>query len=236
MLKRLLVIVALSTLPAAVLADDTAPTDAPPGTPTATATPAPASANGLGPGTSNPAGGSNGDAGSLQPAGTSPLQSTTGDSTGLTAPNQNALQAPANSDAQLKVLMNEADGNPHQAGNSGANRWLWLGFTLLFALLAAGAAWFWRRRSAHRRPNPFAPVLGDPPPAPATATTNTESTEPAAGDPSDGEPPSSEIPTTNPEAEPRVASEAPASTPEPPVTTPAPKKSGKRKGKHGRRH
>lgn len=108
-------------------------------------------ASSLGPPTTGTAqgGSSNADSSSLQPAGTSPLQSATNDSTGLTAPDSSQLQAPVPSDQQLQVISGDADGGPQQLSSS-TQWWLWAGFTLLFALIAAAAVWAWRRRG-HRR-------------------------------------------------------------------------------------
>ncbi len=126
-------------VPFAAHADDNSPASAnyslPQSTmPSSTATDTPA---GLGPAsTSTPAGGSSADASALQPAGGSPLQSTTSDSSGLTTPNQNALQAPATSDDTLKVLLGDADGPTRQfAGDTPDNNWNWLWITLVFGVV-----------------------------------------------------------------------------------------------------
>jgi hypothetical protein len=140
--KRLIIALALACLPFAALADDSTPA------PTPGATPDPAAQ--LGPqSTSTGAGGSNADGGTLQPAGVTPLQSTNKDATGLTAPNSNALQAPASSDETLKVLAGEADGTPQQTSDTaGASNWGWLWFSLGFAVLAVliAAAIRYRRK------------------------------------------------------------------------------------------
>jgi hypothetical protein len=99
MFVRLVAVVIFSFLPFVALADDLGPSAS--GSTTL--------------GQSGTSIGSNADGSTLQPAGGNPLQSTNNDSSGLTAPNSNALQAPASSDAELKVILgNEADGIAHQ--------------------------------------------------------------------------------------------------------------------------
>jgi hypothetical protein len=145
--KRLLIVLLLALYPIAAAADDAPAPDA---TPVATATPSPSTdpaAAGLGPSTAGgPA--STGDGSALQPAGGSPLQSTTSDSTGLTAPNANALQAPSTTGDTLRVLAGEADGGPHTLDDTDAAGWQWLWWVLGFGLLVAAGygAWMLRRR------------------------------------------------------------------------------------------
>lgn len=152
MLKRLLAAIILTLLPIGAMADDAAPAADPTPAPAETAAPAPAAAPsaGLGPDSISPsAGGSNADSAALQPAGVSPIQSGTTDSTGISAPS-GALQMPADSSSALRVLAGEADGTPHQLDDSSATPWLWLGFGLLLAIIAAALVVFRDRRRFSR--------------------------------------------------------------------------------------
>jgi hypothetical protein len=148
MFKRALLLAVMLIFPLGALADDeTTPTD-PAATPQAQATPSDASSAGLGPDTVAPNGGSpTGSSAALQPAGQAPLQSTTNDSTGLTAP-QNALQAPATSSEDLKVLDGEADGAPQDPNESKDSAWRYLALAfLIFVLVWGFVSWRERRRS-----------------------------------------------------------------------------------------
>ena len=95
-------------LPFGVLADDPAPTPEPTvSQDTSTPQQGGASAADLGPQGSTS---STGDSSSLQPAGNNPLQSGTSAASGLTSPQNSALQGSAPS-GDIKVLLgNEADG------------------------------------------------------------------------------------------------------------------------------
>ena len=166
MLIRLLAIVAFAFVPLTALADDSAaPTDTPP--PAADSPTAPAGSQAastpqtgsmLGPstlGSGSGSGGSTGDSATLQPAGVSPLQSTTSDSTGLTAPNGSALQAPATSDQALKVIADDADGAPVQVADAstGPSVGAWLAMSVLFAFIVTILGLFYPRLA-----KAFAPI------------------------------------------------------------------------------
>jgi hypothetical protein len=78
---------------------------------------------------------------SLQPAGSTPLQSSAGASTGLTAPDLSDLQqSGSTSQANLQVVLGDADGPTHQPGSGSTSYWGWLWFTLIFALLVISLA------------------------------------------------------------------------------------------------
>jgi hypothetical protein len=82
-----------------------------------------------------------GDSSSLQPAGSTPLQSSAGASTGLTAPDLSDLQqSGSTSQANLQVVLGDADGPTHQPGSGSTSYWGWLWFTLIFALLVISLA------------------------------------------------------------------------------------------------
>jgi|GEM_PF-5165573 len=132
MLRRILTVIGLliiTSAPAAVLAD--------------TSVQHGASATELGPSTTGAVGtgGSSADSGTLQPAGSNPLQSSTNAATGLTAPDSSVLQAPASDSGTLQVIEDQADGSPHQLGES-SRGWLWwltglLAVVIIVVLLAA---------------------------------------------------------------------------------------------------
>lgn len=152
MFKRLLAAAVVMSLPLGAFADDTATAPDATAQPAASTAPAnndPAAAAGLGPQTSGSAGGSNADAAALQPAGLAPVQSSSSDSTGLTAP-AGALQAPAATSDQLKVLAGEADGASVSLGDDSEDPlWPWVGL-LASAMVLAALAIIWRDRRSFR--------------------------------------------------------------------------------------
>jgi hypothetical protein len=147
MLQRFLLVLWLASLPLTAAAEEPIAPEAV-SSPTPTSAPAPA---GLGPETVNP-GSSTADSATLQPAGNSPLQSTTNDATGLTAPTQNALQAPATDNATLQVLLNDADGVVQgTATEKTSERWGWLLYSILIGLITTLIAFIIRSRRRWNR-------------------------------------------------------------------------------------
>ena len=149
MIKRLLASLLLTLLPNIVLAaDDASPTPDPA---VAQETPAPQQGSGsaalLGPQGSTS---SIGDGTSLQPAGNNPLQSGNSASTGLTSPENSALQGSAPS-GDIKVLLgSEADGAPHAPVSQPEDNSILDTLALVLLLGLFGLIWTLRKRVSRR--------------------------------------------------------------------------------------
>jgi len=148
MIKRLLAGLLLTLLPTIALAEEVMPAPDPG---IAQETPAPQQWSGsaalLGPQGSTS---STGDGTSLQPAGNNPLQSGTSASTGLTSPENSALQGSAPS-GDIKVLLgSEADGAPHTPVSPTEDNSILDTLALILLLGLFGLIWTLRKRVSRR--------------------------------------------------------------------------------------
>ena len=148
MIIRLIASLLLTLLPAIAFAEDVIPALDPT---VVQETPAPqqgsSSAALLGPQGSTS---SIGDGTSLQPAGNNPLQSGNSASTGLTSPENSALQGSAPS-GDIKVLLgNEADGAPHAPVSQPEDNSILDTLALVLLLSLFGLIWTLRKRVSRR--------------------------------------------------------------------------------------
>lgn len=148
MIKRLLASLLLTFLPAIALAEDVTPS---PDSTVVQETPAPQQGSGsaalLGPQGNTS---STGDGSSLQPAGNNPLQSGNSASTGLTSPENSALQGSAPSGDIRVLLGSEADGISHTPDSQTNDNSMLDTLALLLLLSLFGLIWALRRRVSQR--------------------------------------------------------------------------------------
>lgn len=148
MIRRLLASLLLTLFPTIALANDVAPV---PDQPVTQATPAPQQGSGsaalLGPQGNTS---STGDGSSLQPAGNNPLQSSTSASTGLTSPENSALQGSAPSGDIRVLLDSEADGVSQVPVSQSNDNSILDTIALVLLITLFGLIWMLRYRVAKR--------------------------------------------------------------------------------------
>ena len=135
MIKRLVVILSMLLFPSLALADATVPDQA---------------AQSLGPQAQNPATSSSADGTTLQPAGASTNGSTLqqsvntlSDPTVLGGSSAQTLQSPVDSQQQLQVISDGADGPPQSVGGSSISMMGLVGMSILIGAIVAFTGWLY---------------------------------------------------------------------------------------------